>query len=80
MPRDTGSIRAGRAFVELLANDSKLVRGLRAAQTKLKAFGAAVTGMGMKMMELGATTLTPLAGVVFDPTTDLEAFKNCPAG
>ncbi len=56
------AIRAGRAFVELFADDSKLVRGLRAAQAKLKAFGAAVTGMGLKMMGLGAAMLAPLAG------------------
>jgi len=35
----SGTIRAGRAFVELFADDSKLVRGLKAAQAKLKAFG-----------------------------------------
>jgi len=28
---NTGAIRAGRAFVELFAADSKLVRGLKAA-------------------------------------------------
>ena len=55
-------IRAGRAFVELFADDSRLVRGLRAAQAKLKAFGAAVTGMGLKMMGLGSAMLVPLAG------------------
>ena len=58
----TGPIRAGKAFVELFADDSRLVRGLRAAQAKLKAFGAAVTGMGLKMMGLGAAMLAPLAG------------------
>jgi hypothetical protein len=56
-------IRAGKAFVELFADDSRLVRGLKAAQAKLKAFGAAVTGMGLKMMGLGAAMLAPLAGV-----------------
>ena len=35
----TQGIRAGRAFVELFADDSKLVRGLRRAEKRLKAFG-----------------------------------------
>ena len=38
MPSARG-IRAGRAFVELFADDSKLVRGLRRAEKRLKAFG-----------------------------------------
>ena len=39
------SIRAGRAFVELFTDDSKLVRGLHSAEKKLKAAGTA-TGAG----------------------------------
>ena len=42
-------IRAGRAFVELFADDSKLVRGLRRASAKLQAFGASVRDIGLKM-------------------------------
>jgi hypothetical protein len=34
-----GAIRAGQAFVELYADDSKLVRGLKQAERRLKAFG-----------------------------------------
>jgi hypothetical protein len=33
------AIRAGRAFVELFADDSKLMHGLKRAQAKLMAFG-----------------------------------------
>jgi len=62
MSPSSGAIRAGRAFVELFADDSKLVRGLRAAQAKLKAFGAAVRATGTKMMGLGAAVAAPLAG------------------
>ena len=62
MPGSTGTIRAGRAFVELFADDSKLVRGLKAAQAKLKAFGASVRAMGTKMMGIGAAVAAPLAG------------------
>ena len=58
----SGTIRAGRAFVELFADDSKLVRGLKAAQAKLKAFGASVRAMGTKMMGLGAAVVAPMVG------------------
>ena len=53
-------IRAGRAFVELFADDKKLVRGLRAAQRKLKAFGDSVRNIGQRMMALGAAVAAPL--------------------
>ncbi len=49
MPANSRGIRAGRAFVELFADDSKLVRGLRAAEGKLKAFGASIHNLGLKM-------------------------------
>ena len=55
-------IRAGRAFVELFADDSKLVRGLRAAERKLKAFGDGVRNLGLKMVGVGSAILAPLAG------------------
>jgi hypothetical protein len=57
------SIRAGAAFVELFADDSKLVRGLKSASTKIKkwadsvqksmqAFGKTVMGYGFKGLAL----------------------------
>jgi len=55
-----GAIRAGRAFVELFADDSKLVRGLKRAQSHLKAFGTSVGAMGTKLMAVGATMLSPI--------------------
>lgn len=60
MAGNAGAIRAGRAFVELFADDSKLVRGLKAASGKLKAWGATVTGIGLKTMAAGAAIATPL--------------------
>lgn len=59
---NTTSIRAGRAFVELFADDSKLVRGLRSAEHKLRAFGNGIRTLGLKMMAIGAGLLTPLIG------------------
>jgi hypothetical protein len=57
----TRGIRAGRAFVELFADDSKLVRGLRRAERKLRAFGAAIRNFGLKMVGIGSAMLAPLA-------------------
>jgi hypothetical protein len=37
-----GSMRAGRVYVELFANDPQLVRGLRRAQAKLPPVGVAI--------------------------------------
>ncbi len=53
-------IRAGRAYVELLADDNKLTRGLKRASTRLKAFGAHVGGVGRKLAMLGGAALAPL--------------------
>jgi len=61
MPSAT-NIRAGRAFVELFADDTKLVRGLRRAEKRLKAFGSQVRAMGTRMVGAGAAILAPLAG------------------
>ena len=58
----TSSIRAGRAFVELFADDTKLVRGLRSAERRLRAFGNNIRTLGLKMMAIGAGLLTPLIG------------------
>ena len=45
----TSRIRANRAFVELFADDSKLVRGLRRAEKRLRVFGAKVRNLGLKL-------------------------------
>ena len=58
---NTSSIRAGRAFVELFTDDSRLVRGLRRASRKVKAFGEQIKTIGRKMAELGAAITLPLA-------------------
>ncbi|MGE0606566.1 MAG: phage tail tape measure protein [Pirellulales bacterium] len=60
MSGTSGAIRAGRAFVELFADDSKLVRGLRGAEKKLQAWGAAVSGIGRQFMGLGLAVAAPL--------------------
>ena len=54
-------IKAGRAFVELGVNSRKLVSGLRNASKKLKAFGAGVRNMGLKIAGLGVALAAPFA-------------------
>lgn len=56
----SGAVKAGRAFVELFADRSKLVRGLRAAAADLKAFGAKVRTLGLAMAGIGTALLVPL--------------------
>lgn len=58
----TNAIRAGRAFVELFADDTKLVRGLRAAERKLRAFGDGIRNLGLKIAALGSSLMAPLIG------------------
>jgi hypothetical protein len=64
MAASAQGIRAGRAFVELFADDTKLVRGLRAAERKLKAFGAGVQTIGKTMLGLGSAAVAPILGAV----------------
>ena len=54
-------IRAGKAFVELFADDSRLVRGLRRAEKKVKAFGDSVRKLGLKTTAVGSAMIAPLA-------------------
>ena len=54
-----GAIKAGRAFVELFADDSKLVRGLKRAQARLRGFSSFANGMGKKLIAGGAALATP---------------------
>jgi len=55
-----GAIRAGRAFVEVFAEVKPLIRGLKRASAKLKAFGQSVSNIGLKMAGLGTAVLAPM--------------------
>ena len=55
------SIRAGRAYVEVTAETSKLKRNLDAAQAQLKTFGKTCQGLGRDMMALGGALSLPFA-------------------
>jgi hypothetical protein len=50
---DATAVRAGQAFVELFADDSKLVRGLKGAERKLKNWGSSVTAVGSTIFAAG---------------------------
>ncbi len=56
MPNPSG-IRAGQAFVELFADDSRLVRGLKNASRRLKAWGRSVTAIGRWVMLAGTAVI-----------------------
>ncbi len=63
MPSASG-IRAGRAFVELFGDDSKLVRCLNSVQTKVKDFGKGIMSFGGKIMAGGLALVAPHVGAV----------------
>ena len=53
------NIRAGRAYVEVTAETSKLKQNLAAAQSQLRDFGKACQGLGKDMMALGGALTLP---------------------
>lgn len=55
-----GAIRAGRAFVEIFADDRLLVRGLRRAQARLRAFANQVGAVGQSLTKLAAGVALPV--------------------
>ncbi len=55
------SIRAGAAYVELTVDNSRLVRGLKAAQARLRAFSAGVRDLGAGLLKASALAAAPLA-------------------
>lgn len=57
-------IRAGRAFVELFADDTALARGLRRAQKRLQAFGEGARTLGTRIAASGAAILAGFGAAV----------------
>ena len=62
MAASTQGIRAGRAFVELFADPSKLYRVLDQAKKKFETTATALRGMGVKAGGIGMAALGPIAG------------------
>lgn len=60
----SADIKAGAAYIEVYVNNSRLVRGLKAAQRRLRGFQASVTAVGKKMMAASGLMSMPfVAGV-----------------
>ena len=64
------AIRAGGAFVEVFLDQNPLVRGLRSAETRLKAFGKSLGSMASKVV----------GGQLPEPFAWLQHFAMSPAG
>lgn len=60
MAGNAQGIRAGQAFVEIFADDSKLARGLKQAQARLKTFADGVKAAGTPMLKFGAMLGGPI--------------------
>ena len=61
MSTATGEVKAGRAYVEILLDQTKLERGLKQAQQKIKSFGSALTGIGKNMLAVSGVLAAPMA-------------------
>lgn len=55
------AIRAGRAFVELFADDSQLVRTLRRAEARIRRFGENIKSIGRQLTTFGIAAGIPFA-------------------
>src|SRR5262245_5385575 len=64
MAASAGSIRAGKAHVELSSDDSKLVAGLRATQAKLQQWGRSVSEAGKQLFLFGAAGVAAGTGAL----------------
>lgn len=53
----TGAIRAGRAFIEIFADDRALKKGLAAASKAMRSFGSTVSSLGRSVSSMGRNTL-----------------------
>ncbi len=61
MAGNAGSIRAGRAYVEIVLDQSKFEKGLRAAQKKIRDFGNSLTSFGTKLLAAAGAAAAPFA-------------------
>ena len=64
MAKSSGGIKAGKAFVEIYGDDTKLQTTLRSMSAKLKTWGAGLQSLGLGMMKTGSLITAPLLGAV----------------
>lgn len=55
-----GDIKAGSAYILLGLKQGDLIKGLKAAEARLKSFGDGLTSIGMKMFAAGGAILAPM--------------------
>jgi len=65
-------IRAGAAFIELYANDNRLVRGLKRAQRRLRAFGDSVSSIGKRMAAISTAAFAPVGLISIKAASDAQ--------
>ena len=63
---NSGAIRAGKAFVELTANDEKLMKALDGAKKKVENFAKGAASVALKMGATGGALFTPIAKIFSD--------------
>lgn len=61
-----GGVRAGKAFVEIYANNNPLSKGLQAARRNLQSFGHGLSKIGAGIFGLGAAGLAGIGGIFSD--------------
>jgi TP901 family phage tail tape measure protein len=54
------AIRAGRAFIELFADETRYIRGLAAAERRLRRFGNSINRIGRTMVATASLVLLPM--------------------
>jgi hypothetical protein len=60
------TVRAGRAFVELLANNNALYRGLDQAKKRVQQWAGSISRLGLKLSVAGGAITAPLAKILSD--------------
>ena len=60
----SSAVKAGQAYIEIIARDNQLVKGLNVASAKLKAFGSSVASIGGQILGVGAGLAAPIAAAV----------------
>ncbi len=59
-----GAIRAGKAFVEVYADGTRLAIDFKKIGNQFKAFGAGISAIGLKIMGVGTAITSPFAAAI----------------
>jgi len=59
-----GAIRAGKAFVEVYADGTRLASDFKKIGNQFKAFGAGISAIGLKIMGVGTAITAPFAAAI----------------